>query len=308
MHNTAGFCSHKSTCRLLDYIQGDCELHRSIPTHSRFERLAFDQFHRVETLTILFAVIDHPSNIWVTNIRSRTRFAQKTRSRARVLRDLAIDDLESNKRVQNCIARAISYGHRSRTELNRKTVCSRLYFEVRVSQSSGYQSAAHRWPFRLLSVPREGKTNEAPQTFAVRTRLSERSAAGRAGLRSFTLRFRGSEAHADVVHIARLLQAISIWYRWRSSPSISSGSETVLPTSALNDSRNRWRRRESQVRRVAIGTSSRAATSSWLGGLALPPAKNGLNSSSHSPLPSASNSFCKFFQARETIFDAHTRS
>src|SRR5436190_4952033 len=203
MHNTTDFCSHKSACRLLDYIQGDGELHRSIPAHARFKRFAFDQFHRVETLAILFAVIDHPSNIWVTNIRSRTRFAQKTRSRARVLRDLAIDDLESNKRVQNCIARAISYGHRSRTELNRKTVCSRLYFEVRVWQRSGYQSAARRWPFRLLSVARERKANEAPQTFAVRTTLSERSAAGRAGLRSFTLRFRGSEAHADVVHIGK---------------------------------------------------------------------------------------------------------
>src|SRR5437762_1308645 len=203
MHNTAGFCSHKSTCRLLNYIQGDGELHRCIPAHSRFERFAFDQFHRVETLAILFAVIDHPSNMWVTNIRSRTSFAQKTRSRARVLRDLAIDDLESNKRVQNCIARAIGYGHRSRTELNRKTVCSRFYFEVRVSQWSGCQSAARRWPFRLLSVAREGKANEAPQTFAVRTTLSERSSAGRAGLRSFTLRFRGSEAHADVVHIGK---------------------------------------------------------------------------------------------------------
>src|SRR5438874_11971207 len=136
MHNTAGFCSHKSTCRLLDYIQGDGELHRSIPAHSRFERFAFDQFHRVETLAILFAVIDHPSNIWVTNIRSRTRFAQKTRSRARVLRDLAIDDLESNKRVQNCSARAISYRRRSRTLLNRKIVGSLLYFAVGVSQWS----------------------------------------------------------------------------------------------------------------------------------------------------------------------------
>src|SRR5437763_11267687 len=172
MHNTAGFCSHKSACSLFNYIQCDGELHRAIPAHALFQRVPFDQVHRVETLAILFAVIDHPSNIWVTNSRSRARFAQKTRSRARVLRDLAIDDLESNKRVQNCIARAISYGHRSRTELNRKTVCSRLYFEVRVSQWSGCQSAARRWPFRLISVTRERKANEAPQTYAVRTTLS----------------------------------------------------------------------------------------------------------------------------------------
>src|SRR5512132_555209 len=137
MHDTAGFRSGESARRLLDYIQRDGERHPAIAAHTRFERFAFDQFHRVETLAILLAVIRHPGNIWVTNVRRRTRFAQKARSRARILRDLAIDDLESNKRVQNCIARAISYGHRSRTELNRKTVCSRLYFEVGVSQWSG---------------------------------------------------------------------------------------------------------------------------------------------------------------------------
>src|SRR6266480_7869948 len=163
MHNTACSRSGESTCRLLDYIQSDGKRHRAIAAHTRFKRYAFDQFHRVKALAILFAVICHASHIWVTNVRRRTRFAQKTGPRARILGDLAIDNLESNKRVQNCIARAISYGHRSRTELNRKTVCSRLYFEVGESQWSGCQSAARRWPFRLLSVAREGKANEAPQ-------------------------------------------------------------------------------------------------------------------------------------------------
>src|SRR5512132_741098 len=102
MHDAACSRSGESTCRLLDYIQSEGERHRSIAAHARF-----------------------------------TRFAQKTGPRARILRDLAIDDLEGNMRVQNCIARAISYGHRSRAELNRKTVCSRLYFEVGISQWSG---------------------------------------------------------------------------------------------------------------------------------------------------------------------------
>src|SRR5258708_8295060 len=136
MYDPAGFCSSESACSLLDYIQGDGERHRSIAAHTRFKRFPFDQFHRVKTLAILFAVICHASHIWVTNVCRRTRFAQKTGPRARILRDLAIDDLESNERVQNCVARAISYGHRSRTELHRKTVCSRLCFEVGVSQWS----------------------------------------------------------------------------------------------------------------------------------------------------------------------------
>ena len=106
----------------------------SLATHARFERFAFNQFHRVKTLTVLFSVICHPGHIWMTNVCRRTRFAQKTGPRARILRDFAIDNLESNKRVQNCVARAISYRHRSSTKLHRETVCSRLHFEVGVPQ------------------------------------------------------------------------------------------------------------------------------------------------------------------------------
>src|SRR6516162_345141 len=160
MHDAAGFCSHQGACSLFNHIQCEAERHSSITTHTRFERFAFDQFHRVETLAILFAVICHSSHVRMTNVRGRTRFAQKTRSRARVLRDFAIDNLESNERVQNCIARAVSYRHRSGAELNRKTVCPGLYFEVRVSQWSRCQSSARSWSFRLLFTSKEGETNE----------------------------------------------------------------------------------------------------------------------------------------------------
>src|SRR6476469_1887259 len=134
MYNTTSFCSSESTCCLLDYIQREGERHRPVAAHTSFECFAFDQFHRIKTLPVLFAVICHPSHICVTNICRGTRFAQKTRPRARILRDFAIDNLESNKRVQNCVARAISYRHRSSTKLHREPVCSRLHFEVGVPQ------------------------------------------------------------------------------------------------------------------------------------------------------------------------------
>src|SRR5262245_41489670 len=136
MHDTTSLRHHQSASSLLNYIQCEGERHRSIAAHTRFERFAFDQFHRVETLTVLFAIICHPSHIRMTNVRRRARFAKKTRPRARILCDFAINDFESNKRVQNRIPRAVSYGHRSGTELNGKTVCSRLYFKVSVSQWS----------------------------------------------------------------------------------------------------------------------------------------------------------------------------
>jgi hypothetical protein len=86
------------------------------------------------------------------NVRSRTRFAQKTRPRARILRHLPVDDLEGNSRVQHCIASAVSYCHRSSTELDRKTIRTYLHVEVRISQWSGRQSTAPRRSLSLFAV------------------------------------------------------------------------------------------------------------------------------------------------------------
>jgi hypothetical protein len=68
----------------------------------------------------------------MTDVRSRACFTQKARPRAGILRDPAVNDLEGNLRVQHGIASAISYCHRSRTELDRKTIRGYLNFEVGV--------------------------------------------------------------------------------------------------------------------------------------------------------------------------------
>jgi hypothetical protein len=71
------------------------------------------------------------------NVRSRARFAQKTRPRPGILRYAPVDDLEGNLRVQHSIARAISYGHSSRAEFDWKTIRAYFHLEVGVSQWSG---------------------------------------------------------------------------------------------------------------------------------------------------------------------------
>src|SRR5207245_3267023 len=86
MHHTAGFSCGESACRLLDYVQRDGEGHRPVATHTSFQRFALDQFHRVETLTILLPIISHPRDVGMMNIRSRTCFAKKTGTSARILR------------------------------------------------------------------------------------------------------------------------------------------------------------------------------------------------------------------------------
>jgi hypothetical protein len=137
---------------LFNYLQGKSERHWSITANTGFERLALDQFHGIETLTVLLTIKSHPSDIGMMNVRSRTRFAQKTRPRAGILRHLPVDDLEGNSRVQHCIASAVSYCHRTRTKLDRETICTYLDFEMGVPQWSGRQSTAPRWSLSLFAV------------------------------------------------------------------------------------------------------------------------------------------------------------
>ena len=137
MHYAARFRGSQCARGLLNYFQGECERHWPITAHTGFQGFAFDQFHGVETLAILLSVIGHPGNVWMMNVRSCARFAQKTRPRAQILRHSALDDLESSFRVQDCIAGAISYGHCPRAELDRKTIRTHFHLEVCISQWSG---------------------------------------------------------------------------------------------------------------------------------------------------------------------------
>ena len=113
---------------------------------------------------------------------------------------LPVDDLEGNSRVQHRIASAVSYGHRSRAELDWKTVRAYIHFEVGVSQWSGRQSTARRWSFRLFTVRQKAKANETTQALPVRTALSQRSSTCRASPRSLRLCVRSSETNALAVH------------------------------------------------------------------------------------------------------------
>src|SRR5207244_13169869 len=133
---TSDFCDSQRACCLLNYLQSDCKRHWSITPHTRFQRFALDEFHGIETLPLLFAIKSHPGDVGVMNVRSRARFAQKTRPRAGIVCHAPVDDLKSNSRVQHSIASAVSYRHRSRPEFDREAIGSYLHFEVGIPQWS----------------------------------------------------------------------------------------------------------------------------------------------------------------------------
>src|SRR6266550_6173804 len=179
MHYATYFRGGQCERGLLDYFQGKRERHWPITAHTVFQRFAFDQFHGIETFVILLPVISHPSNIWMVNVRSRARFAQKPGSRAGILRHAAVDNFQRNSRVQHGVTGTVGYGHRSRTELDWKTVVAYLRFEVGVPQRSGRQSPVRHWSFGLFAICQETEANETTQALSARTALRQLSSTSR---------------------------------------------------------------------------------------------------------------------------------
>ncbi len=88
----------------------------------------------------------------MTNLRSRARFAQEPRLDSGHLRDLSVYDFKSDHGIQNRVARAISYRHRSGAELDRKAVRADFHFKVIVLQRPRHQSSAVLDFVRLLAI------------------------------------------------------------------------------------------------------------------------------------------------------------
>src|SRR5262249_12485225 len=189
MHNTARFCGDQRTRGLLNYFQCQGKRHWPITAHTGFECFALDKLHGIETFAILLSVISHPGNIWMMNIRDCARFAKESGSRAGILRRLAIDNLEGNNRIQNRITSAVSYGHCSRAELDRKTIRADLNFEVGIFQLAGGQTTPPCWSFRVFALCQKAEANETTQALAVRTALGQRSSTCSASSRSLSLSF-----------------------------------------------------------------------------------------------------------------------
>src|SRR4029453_10053482 len=104
------------------------------------ERFAFDQFHDVETFAILFAVMTDARDVRMMNLCGGARFAQKTRSDSRHLRNFSVYDFKSDDGIQNRVACTISNRHCASAELDRKAICADFHFKVIVLQWSRRQS------------------------------------------------------------------------------------------------------------------------------------------------------------------------
>src|SRR6266496_2745535 len=116
-------------------------------------------------------------DIRVADLRGRARFAQETRPCAGILRDLSVNYLKRDDRIQYGISRAISYRHCSGTELDRKTVRADFHFKVIVLQRSRRQSPARFWFVRFLTAAQKTTSNETTKASTI---LRERSSANRA--------------------------------------------------------------------------------------------------------------------------------
>src|SRR5213080_5165695 len=91
-------------------------------------------------------------DIRVADLRGRARFAQEARPCPGILRDPSVDYFKCDDGIQHCVARTISYRHRSRAKLGGEAIRTGFHFKVIVLQWSGHQSSAGFRSLRLLAV------------------------------------------------------------------------------------------------------------------------------------------------------------
>src|SRR5260370_42436563 len=131
-HNTARLSGGQSAGRLLNHFQRKRKWHWPVTSHTCFERLSPDELHGIETFTVLLSVVRDPSDIGMTNLRSRACFTKKPRTRGWIFCHLPIDYFECDDGVQHRVPRAVSYCHRPSAERDRKTIRTNLHLEVGV--------------------------------------------------------------------------------------------------------------------------------------------------------------------------------
>jgi hypothetical protein len=78
----------------------------------------------------------------MVNVRSGAGFTQKARPYTGSLRDFPINHFQRDRRIQNRVARAISYRHGTGPELHWKSVGADFHFKVIVSQPAVYESTS----------------------------------------------------------------------------------------------------------------------------------------------------------------------
>src|SRR4029434_5028760 len=106
----------------------------TIALDTRFKRLAVDNLHRVEALTILITVMNDPSYVRMLNLRGRARLAEKSRPCGIVFDQCPSDYFQRHRRIKNCIACAIGDRHRSGAKYLWIPIGIYFDFEVRVTQ------------------------------------------------------------------------------------------------------------------------------------------------------------------------------
>src|SRR5712691_5558227 len=172
MNDAACFRRRQCARGLLNHFECQRERHWALTPDFGLKRFALDQFHNVKTFTLLFAVVTDTRDVRMTNLRGRPRFAQEARSRPGILCDCSVDYFKRDDGIQHCVARAISYRHCPRAELDRKAVRADFHFKVIVLQRPRCQSSTVLDFVRLLAVAQKTKANETTKAFTSRERSS----------------------------------------------------------------------------------------------------------------------------------------
>ena len=117
MDQAKGLGRAQRACDLRGNLESERHRYRSGAPHARFQRLAVNELHRIETIASRrFAEVEDARHIRVAQLGGGARLATETLAHLSITREARADYFQGHVRTEVCIQRQVSDAHRTVAE------------------------------------------------------------------------------------------------------------------------------------------------------------------------------------------------
>ena len=116
------FRRNERTGDLLGDIESKDAVERSLPFHPGKDRLAVDEFHRVEIAVAMLAQVENGRHVSMPQPRRDSRLAQKTLGRVFAVQETGSDDFQRDVTVQIRIKGFVGHAHGAAPQFHERAV------------------------------------------------------------------------------------------------------------------------------------------------------------------------------------------
>jgi hypothetical protein len=118
MDNSACLSGSERLSRLGYDLESEVDRQRAFSQNSRLKRFAFDQFHGIKAVAILFTIMKYTGDVGMAKLGGSACLTDKTGSRLWMIRDTYVDNFQRDRRVKHSVPTSVGCAHRTMAQLD----------------------------------------------------------------------------------------------------------------------------------------------------------------------------------------------